>query len=167
MKKIIFICILQLMLTMTIKAENKQPSLSKKDIGELFSRGELGFAKIFLKQPGDLQQIESTGVVIQTKELGYVVILGDHQRLEKVRTMGFSMENPIETDHKLRQFRVLIHNLDEFLRLRAIAADVWPDHWSTDTKFPVYVRGRAYDSEFKWAKETGLDIELCHSQNCD
>jgi hypothetical protein len=166
--KMIFLCILPVMfMSVTASAETGQPPLTKKDIGELYSHGDLGVAKIFLQQSSDVQQIESTGVVIQTREPNYVVILGDRQRLEKVRAMGFSMEDSIEADHKLRQFRVLIHNIDEFLRLRTIAADVWPDHWPTNTKPPVYVRGRAYDSEFKWAKEAGLDMERCHSDGCD
>jgi hypothetical protein len=148
-------------------ADGGRPALTKKDIVELFSKGDLGIEKIFLSQVSDIQQIESTGVVIQTIEPNYVVILGDRHRLEEVRRLGFAMVDAIETDHKLRLFRVLIHNIDDFLRLRAIAADVWPDHLPVDSKFPLCVRGRAYDSEFKWAKEAGLNMELCHTNNCE
>ncbi len=166
----LFFCILPVMLvviSVTTSAETGQSSLTKKDIGELFSQGDLCVVKIFLQQPSNVQQIESTGVVIQTIEPNYVVILGDRLRLEKVRRLGFTMVDAIETDHRLRLFRVLIHNIDEFLRLHAIAADVWPDHLPVDAKFPLYVRGRAYDSEFKWAKEAGLNMERCHNDNCD
>lgn len=165
--KVLFCCILTIVLTfisMSVSAETELPPLTKKDLGELFSRGDLNVVKIFLQHPGDVPQIESTGVVIHTIEPDYVVIRGDSQRIEKVRRMGFTLVEPVEKDHKTRRFRVLIDNREELLRLRAIACDVWPDLYK---QFPFYVHGLAYDSDFKWASEAGLDMERCHSDSCD
>ena len=153
------------MATSTIAAtDNKPRALNKEDVGKLFSTRQLYIGKIFLSNPGDLQQIESTGVIVQTREPDYVVILGDRERADKLRSMGFSLQEPVETDHKRRKFRALIRNVGELKRLHTIVSDVWPDHWPEDTKFPLHVSGRAYDSEFKWAREAGLNIELCQER---
>ena len=151
-------------LEMSASAETELPPLTEKDMGKLFSRGDLNVVKIFLQHPGEVAQLESTGVIIQTIEPDYVVIVGDSQRIERVRRMGFTLVEPVEEDHKLRRFRVLIHSMEAFLRLRAIACDVWPDY---KPFFPFYVHGRAYDSDFKWASEAGLEMERCQNDRCD
>mgnify|MGYP003571930292 CR=1 FL=1 len=155
-------------LEMSASAETELPPLTEKDMGKLFSRGDLNVVKIFLQHPGEVAQLESTGVIIQTIEPDYVVIVGDSQRIERVRRMGFTLVEPVEEDHKLRRFRVLIDSVEAFLRLRAIVCDVWPDQRLADKQFfPLYVHGRAYDSDFKWAKEAGLELERCQNDRCD
>ncbi|OQY47204.1 MAG: hypothetical protein B6247_26895 [Candidatus Parabeggiatoa sp. nov. 2] len=110
-RKVLACCIMTIVLTfisLSVSAETELPPLTKKYLGKLFSRGDLNVVKIFLQHPGEVAQIESTGVVIQTIEPDYVVIVGDSQRIEKVRRMGFTLVEPVEKDHKIRPFRVLI-----------------------------------------------------------
>jgi len=149
-------------ISLSVSAETELPPLTKKDMGELFSRGDFYAVKIFLQHPGEVAQIESTGVIIHTREPDYVVIRGDSQRIEKVRRMGFTLVAPVEKDHKIRPFRVLISSEEELLSLYAIANDVWPDQRLVFNQFPLYVYGRTYDCDFKLASEAGLDMERCH-----
>ena len=128
--KVLFCGLMTIVLTfisLSVSAETELPPLTKRYLGELFSRGDLNVVKIFLQHPGEVAQLESTGVIIQTIEPDYVVIVGDSQRIEKVRRMGFTLVEPVETDNKRRRFRILINSAEELFRLRAIACDVWPD----------------------------------------
>ena len=163
--KVLFCGLMTIVLTfisLSVSAETELPPLTKRYLGELFSRGDLNVVKIFLQHPGEVAQIESTGVIIQTIEPDYVVIQGDSQRIEKVRRMGFTLVDPVEKDHKIRRFRVLINSEEELFRLYAIANDVWPDRRLDFNQFPLYVYGRTYDCDFKWAEEAGLELERCH-----
>ena len=153
--------------SVAIGNEINQKALTKKDIGELIARDALKAGKILVRQPSDIRKIESTGVVIETQEPDYVVIRGDRERFEKLRAMGFSLEPPVEADYRIRLFRAWVRNKEELFRLRAIVADPWPDHIPADIKFPRYIRGQAYDSDFKRAKEAGLNIQRCNNDNCE
>jgi hypothetical protein len=142
--------------------ESADGPLTKKKIGELFARGEVAWQKIILREPTDLLQIESTGVVVDTRERDYVLIVGDRVRIAKIRAMGFELQEPAEKDYKRRVFRIWIRTKGDYLRLREVVSDVLPT-----SNFPAFVGGLASDAELKWASEAGMAIERCESFKCN
>lgn len=133
----------------------------KKHLSESFSRGELIIKKVLLRHANDLPQIESTGVSIQTREHGYIIVLANRKQLADIHLLGVTMLDPIESDHKIRNIRVLLHNIDELACLRLLISDVWLEHWPGEIQLPVYIKGRAYDNEIEWTKESGIEIQRC------
>ena len=134
----------------------EQPnSISTEELEVLISTGKGKIVTVPIRGQNDISIILKTGVIIMTQEPDYVVIIGNQERIESVKSLGFTLKEPVEAEHKLRQIKVWVSNKEQFEQVYKIASDVWPGG-----EIPGYILGRAFDYQIQWLRNNGFTIEL-------
>ena len=144
----------------TVERAVQYPPLSIDELEDLYERGEIQAFTVRIHAPQDIPRLRATGVIIETKELKYVVVLGDQKRVNAVRSLGFTLRESVENDHKRRRIRVWIDTKEQLEELHRIASDVWP------ANVPSYVYGQAFDFEIELLRQYGYRVENCGNKPC-
>lgn len=127
---------------------------SVKDLEVLISTGKGHILTVLISNPRDISMIASTGVIVMTQEPDYVVIIGDEKRIDTIKSLGFTLREPVEADHKLRAIKIWLSNKEQFEQVLQVASDVWPVG-----DIPGYVYGQAFDYQIKLFKDKGYKVE--------
>ena len=127
---------------------------SVRDLEVLISTGKGQILTVLISDPKDISMIAGAGVIIMTQEPDYVVIIGDEKRIDTIKSLGFTLREPVEADHKLRAIKIWLSNKEQLERVLQVASDVWPVR-----DIPGYVYGQAFDYQIKLVKDKGYKVE--------